>query len=199
MARVRDDRPDDVLPDALVWGDARLGNMLFVDGEPSALLDFEFCHVGLREFDVAFFSLFDEILAVHFMRTERLSGYPGHDESLDLYEAVSGNPIRHRSYFTLMACTYSALATTRVLQGPRRSRVRGSVTRAPARADGGPRRTARGIDLGGMRSRRAASHWPGAASCPIVSARVTLAPGAGRPASRGRVSPCRQIRSMSSS
>ena len=117
VARVRDERPDAVLPDALVWGDARLGNMLFVDNEPSALLDFEFCHVGLREFDVAFFSLFDEILAVHFMGAERLSGYPSHDESLDHYESVSGNPIRHRSYFTLMAGTYSALATTRVLQG----------------------------------------------------------------------------------
>jgi prepilin-type processing-associated H-X9-DG protein len=117
VARLRAERPADVLPDALVWGDARLGNMLFVDGHPSALLDFEFCHVGLREFDVAFFSIFDHILAVHFMQAARLGGYLGHDETFDYYEAVSGTPIRHREYFTLMASTYSALAVTRVLQG----------------------------------------------------------------------------------
>lgn len=117
VSRLRRDRPDEVLPDALVWGDARLGNMLFVDGEPSALLDFEFTHVGLREFDIAFFSIFDWILSVHFMNAQRLPGFAGHSETLDYYEHVSGHRLGHREYFTLMACTYSALATTRVLQG----------------------------------------------------------------------------------
>lgn len=111
------ERPAVTLPDTLVWGDARLGNMLFVGTTPSALLDFEFCHVGLREFDVAFFSIFDTILAKHFLGTSRLPGYLDHDETIDHYEAVAGCTIAHRDYFTLMACTYSALATTRVLQG----------------------------------------------------------------------------------
>jgi aminoglycoside phosphotransferase (APT) family kinase protein len=115
--RLHAERPDTVLPDTIVWGDARLGNMLFVDGRPSALLDFEFCHVGLREFDVAFFSVFDDILARHFLHRARLPGYLGHDETLDLYEAITGQRLGDRAYFTLMACTYSALATTRVLQG----------------------------------------------------------------------------------
>jgi aminoglycoside phosphotransferase (APT) family kinase protein len=115
--RLHTERPATTLPDALVWGDARLGNMLFVDGRPSALLDFEFCHVGVREFDVAFFSIFDSILARHFLGTARLPGYLDHDRTLDHYEAVSGCRIGDRDYFTLMACTYSALATTRVLQG----------------------------------------------------------------------------------
>jgi hypothetical protein len=73
--------------------------------------------VGLREFDVVFFSFFDKVLAEYFMDTERLEGFPGHDESIDYYESVSGRPIRHRRYFTIMASVYNTLATTRVLQG----------------------------------------------------------------------------------
>jgi aminoglycoside phosphotransferase (APT) family kinase protein len=117
VARLVSERPATTLPDVLVWGDARLGNMLFLGNHPSALLDFEFCHVGLREFDVAFFSVFDTILAEHFLGTSRLPGYLDHDETLDHYEAVAKCTIGAREYFTLMACTYSALATTRVLQG----------------------------------------------------------------------------------
>jgi aminoglycoside phosphotransferase (APT) family kinase protein len=117
VTRLVAERPAGTTDDVLVWGDARLGNMLFVDDQPSALLDFEFCHVGLREFDIAFFSIFDTILAEHFFGTRRLPGYLDHDETLDLYESVAGCAIRDREYFTLMACTYSALATTRVLQG----------------------------------------------------------------------------------
>ncbi len=110
-------RPLETLPEAFVWGDARLGNILYADGQPNALVDFEFAHVGLREFDVAFFSFMDRVIAEYFNEVPRLEGLPGHDETLDYYESVAGCRIRDRHYFTVMASAYNTLAVTRVLQG----------------------------------------------------------------------------------
>lgn len=109
-------RPTDVPSPALVWGDARFGNVLFRGLEPVAALDFEFAHVGLPELDVAFWSLFDRISFEYFRPGPRLPGFPTHDEHFDLYESLTGRRVRDRRWFTVLAATYSALAVTRVMQ-----------------------------------------------------------------------------------
>jgi len=43
------DRPDNVV---LSWGDARIGNVLYVDFEPVAILDWEMAGIGPRELDL---------------------------------------------------------------------------------------------------------------------------------------------------
>ncbi|MCV7065325.1 phosphotransferase family protein [Mycolicibacterium farcinogenes] len=47
--------PDDVAASdtVLVWGDSRIGNVLYQDFRPAAVLDWEMATVGPREFDVA--------------------------------------------------------------------------------------------------------------------------------------------------
>jgi aminoglycoside phosphotransferase (APT) family kinase protein len=42
-------------PPVVVWGDARIGNMLYQDFEPRAVLDWEMATVGPREIDVGWF------------------------------------------------------------------------------------------------------------------------------------------------
>ena len=45
--------PDDPGPDVLTWGDARIGNMMFQDFAPVAVLDWEMAAVGPRELDLS--------------------------------------------------------------------------------------------------------------------------------------------------
>jgi aminoglycoside phosphotransferase (APT) family kinase protein len=110
-------RPELAADEGLVWGDASLRNMLFRDLQPAALMDFEFAHIGLRVFDIAFFALMDHIMATGFAAgAPRLPGFAGIGATLDYYESVSGRPVPARDYLLRMALTYSALATTRVFQ-----------------------------------------------------------------------------------
>ena len=52
---LEDNFPTDVAatPSVLVWGDSRIGNVLYRDFKPVAVLDWEMATVGPREFDVA--------------------------------------------------------------------------------------------------------------------------------------------------
>ncbi|TDD48676.1 phosphotransferase family protein [Nonomuraea terrae] len=45
--------PDDPGPDVLTWGDARIGNIVFRDFTPVAVLDWEMAAVGPRELDLS--------------------------------------------------------------------------------------------------------------------------------------------------
>ena len=117
VASLRRDRP--LLPEreGLVWGDASLRNMLFEDARPVALMDFEFAHVGVCDFDIAFFAIMDHIMAEGFAGgAARLPGFPGVAETFDYYAAVNGRPVGSRDYLMRTALTYSAMATTRVYQ-----------------------------------------------------------------------------------
>jgi aminoglycoside phosphotransferase (APT) family kinase protein len=101
----------------LVWGDASLRNMLFAELRPSALMDFEFAHTGLRVFDIAFYAMMDHVMARGFAAgAARLPGFAGVGETLDYYESLTGRAVPSRDYLLRMALTYMSLATTRVFQ-----------------------------------------------------------------------------------
>ena len=72
---LEDNFPDDVAASdsVLVWGDSRIGNVLYEDFRPIAVLDWEMATVGPREFDVAW------IIFAHnvFQELCRLAGMPG--------------------------------------------------------------------------------------------------------------------------
>jgi aminoglycoside phosphotransferase (APT) family kinase protein len=110
------ERPSLELAPRLVWGDASLRNMLFSGLEPCTILDFEFAHVGLYPFDVAFYAMMDHVMAEGFAQSPRLSGFLGIQQTLDRYEDLTGWPVPERDYFLRMAVTYMSLATTRVFQ-----------------------------------------------------------------------------------
>ena len=67
--------PDDVAASesVLVWGDSRIGNVLYDDFRPSAVLDWEMATVGPREFDVSW------IIFAHmvFEELSKMAGLPG--------------------------------------------------------------------------------------------------------------------------
>ena len=117
VAWLERERPEGEFTPRLVWGDASLRNMLFDGLRPCALLDFEFAHVGIYAFDIAFYAMMDYVMAEGFARgAPRLSGFLGVQETLDEYERITGWPVPSREYFLRMALTYMSLATTRVFQ-----------------------------------------------------------------------------------
>lgn len=57
----------------LVWGDSRIGNVIYQDFTPVAVLDWEMATVGPREFDVAWISFAHMV----FQELSKLAGLPG--------------------------------------------------------------------------------------------------------------------------
>ncbi len=116
LARLERERPAQSPDETLVWGDARFGNMLFHELHPVAAVDFEFSHVGLPGFDVAFFSHFDRVSFEYFRPGARPAGFADPHATFDLYEELTGRQVDDPDWYVLLAATYSALAVTRVMQ-----------------------------------------------------------------------------------
>ena len=80
----------------LNWGDARIGNMLYRDFEPAAVLDWEMATVGPREVDVAwmiFLDTFFDDLAERF-EMPALAGFMDRDDIVREYERLTGHTVR---------------------------------------------------------------------------------------------------------
>lgn len=75
LAWLEDRFPDDVAAaePVLVWGDARIGNVIYQDFTPVAVLDWEMATVGPREFDLAWISFAHMV----FQELTKLAGMPG--------------------------------------------------------------------------------------------------------------------------
>ena len=82
-------------PPVLSWGDSRIGNVIYRDFEPVAVLDWEMVGVGPRELDLGWLSfahrVFESIAATfelpgmpHFLRTEDVA---------ETYETVTGETV----------------------------------------------------------------------------------------------------------
>jgi aminoglycoside phosphotransferase (APT) family kinase protein len=105
--------------DAVIsWGDARIGNMMFRDFEPVAVLDWEMAAVGPREVDLAwmiYLHRFLDDLAVqielpgmpHFMRL---------DDVTAAYESFTGYRPKDLEFYTLYAALRHAIVMSRVAQ-----------------------------------------------------------------------------------
>jgi aminoglycoside phosphotransferase (APT) family kinase protein len=102
-------------PTVLNWGDARIGNMLFRDFEPVAVLDWEMATVGPAEVDLAwmiFLHSFFQDLALRF----ELPGIPDfmeRDRMAALYEERAGRSVRNLEWFEVLAALKFAIVSVR--------------------------------------------------------------------------------------
>lgn len=93
FAWLRANLPTDTSPDALSWGDARIGNMMFVDFQVTAVLDWEMAGVAPPEVDLgwmAYLHLFFQDIS----SSLELPGLPDFMQAKDLavtYEAATGH------------------------------------------------------------------------------------------------------------
>lgn len=86
----------------LSWGDARLGNIIWQDYEPAAVVDWEACALSPTEADLGWWLMFDR-MSFDDVGVERLSGYPTREEQAEYYETVSGREVRNPHYWEVFA------------------------------------------------------------------------------------------------
>ena len=86
----------------LSWGDARLGNIIWQDYEPAAVVDWEACALSPTEADLGWWLMFDR-MSFDDVDVERMSGYPTREEQAAYYEQVSGKEVRNLHYWEVFA------------------------------------------------------------------------------------------------
>lgn len=98
----------------LVWGDARLGNILFAGTRAAAVLDWEMAFLGPGEADLGWYLWFDRHLSEGVGAT-RLTGLPGRSETVQRYEARTGREVEpYLHWYELFAGFRFALIANRV-------------------------------------------------------------------------------------
>ena len=115
FARLEADWPSDEGETVLSWGDARIGNILYRDFEPVAVLDWEMASLGPREIDVAWF----QYLHRFFQDLAEGYGLPGlpdflrRDDVVDAYEAKTGHRCRDMDWYGMLAATRHGVVSLR--------------------------------------------------------------------------------------
>ncbi|MFZ1176058.1 MAG: phosphotransferase family protein [Mycobacterium sp.] len=105
----------------LLWGDARVGNVLYRDFQPAAVLDWEMVTLGPRELDVAWM-IFAHMVFQELAGLATLPGLPGvmrEDDVRATYQQLSGVEIGDLHWFyvysgVMWACVFMRTGARRV-------------------------------------------------------------------------------------
>jgi aminoglycoside phosphotransferase (APT) family kinase protein len=102
----------------LLWGDPRVGNMLFrPDHTVAAALDWETAGIGPAGRDVAHWLFFDDF-QTGAAGIDRLPGWPDRETTIERYEQLSGRRLADLEYFDIMEELF--MATTLIRQADAR-------------------------------------------------------------------------------
>lgn len=114
LAWCRANRPADEPPPGLLWGDVRLGNVVFdeISLAPKAVLDWDMASVGPAEMDLAWF------LSLEGVQTDltkmAVSGFGARDEAIALVEARLGRELVDLDWFETFALVRASAVSTRI-------------------------------------------------------------------------------------
>jgi aminoglycoside phosphotransferase (APT) family kinase protein len=111
LAYLHDELPDlDEEPPVLVWGDARMGNLVFGDDHRvAAVLDWELASIGPAAIDLGWWLAMDEFQTVAH-GVAPVPGYPSRDETIARYEALTGRVVRDVGWFEVL-CAFMLTVT----------------------------------------------------------------------------------------
>lgn len=101
---------------ALSWGDARIGNLMYRDGAPVAVLDWEMATVGPRELDLGWFIYLHRFFQ-DLAELAGLPGLPGFLRRADVearYAATSGHTPREMDFYTAYAAIIHGVIMYRI-------------------------------------------------------------------------------------
>ncbi len=106
-------RPAREPPPAFLWGDVRLGNIIFDETRhPVAVLDWEMTTIGAPEHDLAWQLTLEATQNELFGRA--VPGFLGHDEACAHYEAHAGRSLQDLEWFEVLAMMRSTAIMTRL-------------------------------------------------------------------------------------
>ncbi|MFV8130143.1 phosphotransferase family protein [Streptomyces syringium] len=109
---LRSHRPPE--PDAprLLWGDARLANIICAGQTPVALLDWEMATLGAPECDLAWYLYTDRYMSEG-RGLPRLAGLPDRQETVSRYASLLGRAMRHLPFYEVFAAFRFCLISSR--------------------------------------------------------------------------------------
>jgi len=110
-------RPADPGPTVLNWGDARIGNILYRDFTPVAVLDWEMAALGPAGVDVAWMVFMHDFFADLAARAglAPIVGFLERRAAVACYEELSGQRVRDFEYWQVFAALRYAVISTRTM------------------------------------------------------------------------------------
>lgn len=115
LAWLTANRPEERYEPVALWGDARIGNVLFTRGVPQALLDWETAALGQPEEDLAWYLFLDRHHSEG-IGVPRLEGFPGREETIAYYEDLLGRPMQDMAYYEVLSAFKFTVIMSRIGQ-----------------------------------------------------------------------------------
>ncbi len=112
---LRANRPDPEPDPVLNWGDSRIGNIIFRDATPVAVLDWEMATLGPPQVDLAWSLLLERFFTVE-LGVPQLPGFLDHEAAVAHYESVSHRTVGDLTWYTIWAAHRYAVVMMRICQ-----------------------------------------------------------------------------------
>ena len=108
-------RPDDPREPVLNWGDSRIGNILYRDFEPVAVLDWEMAAIGAPEADLGWMLFMHRFFENLFKDLDlpRMPDFMRRDDVVGAYERSSGKKVRDLEFWEVFAALRYAIISLR--------------------------------------------------------------------------------------
>jgi aminoglycoside phosphotransferase (APT) family kinase protein len=99
----------------LLWGDSRIGNIIFSDFRPAAVLDWEMATVGPPEVDVAWMTFFHSFFhgVAEQLEFPGLPNLFGRSRAVEIYERLSGTQLDDLAWYEGFAALRFAIISIR--------------------------------------------------------------------------------------
>jgi aminoglycoside phosphotransferase (APT) family kinase protein len=115
LAWLRKHRPAEASEPVLLWGDSRIGNIIYSAGRTAAVLDWEMATLGQPEEDLAWFLLLDRHHSEG-VGVPRLAGFPGAAATIERYQQLTGRMLGHMDYYEVLSAMKFAVVMARIGQ-----------------------------------------------------------------------------------
>lgn len=102
-------------PEGLVWGDARIGNIIFDGTKPAAVIDWEMVSCGSPERDIGWAFFLDRHHSEG-IETPRLEGFPSYEDTIAFYEEKSGHRVENLHYYEVFTGWRFGIIMLRIAQ-----------------------------------------------------------------------------------
>jgi aminoglycoside phosphotransferase (APT) family kinase protein len=114
LAWCRANRPPHEPPAGLLWGDVRLGNVIWDEGArtPKAVLDWDMATVGPAEMDLAWFLALEQVGAD--LTGMSVPGFGSHGDAVERFEQGIGRPLQNLPWFEVFALVRASAVSTRI-------------------------------------------------------------------------------------
>ena len=114
LAWCRSQRPSVEPPSSLLWGDVRLGNVVFDPDRlvPRAVLDWDMASVGPAELDLAWFLALEAVQAE--LTGMTVAGFGTRDDAIALVAAGLGRPLVDLAWYEVFSLVRASAVSTRI-------------------------------------------------------------------------------------